>query len=187
MKIRASLGKFLRARRGMAAVEFALLAPMMVFFLFGSIDLINLFDTNRRVQYAAVAVADVMARDTEVTDDEITGAWAAVDLLMTPDDGGVMRFRVSSVSVIDAATARVVWSEGQNMGARAANSTVALPGGMMVPGTSVIMTEAQWDYTTPFGILIDDRRNLSRGGGGNRVLSHTAYRRSRLVDPIPRG
>jgi Flp pilus assembly protein TadG len=186
MKMKATFVKFLRARRGMAAVEFALLAPMMVFFLFGSVDLLNLFDTNRRVQYTAVAVADVMARDTEVTDDEITGAWAAVDLLMAPDDGGIMRFRISSISVVNASTARVIWSEGQNWGARAANSTVTLPAGMMVPGTSVIMTETQWDYTTPFGILIDNRRNLSQGGG-NRVISHTAYRRSRLVDPIPRG
>lgn len=177
MTMRATFKRFARARKGLAALEFALLAPMMVFFLLGSIDMLDMVDTNRRLQYATVSVADVMARDTEVTDDEIDGAWAALELLMAPDNAAGIEFRVSSVSVQDATTARVIWSEGQGMAPRGTNSTVALPAGMMVPGTSVIMTESEFDYASPLGILT----------AGNATLDHVAYRRSRLIDPIPRG
>ncbi|MEJ0060037.1 MAG: TadE/TadG family type IV pilus assembly protein [Terricaulis sp.] len=42
------LRRFARAKSGLAALEFALLAPMMVFLLFGSVELIDALGANRR-------------------------------------------------------------------------------------------------------------------------------------------
>jgi Flp pilus assembly protein TadG len=142
----------------------------------GAVDLLDVLSANKRVQNAASSLADVVARDTEVSDDEIDGLWAALDVLMFPDDGSAVNIRVSSVSVESTSTARVVWSEGHGMGARVANSTVTLPAAMMTPGTSVIMTESTYSYSSPLGFLLP----------GPVTLRHDAYRRSRLVDPIPR-
>ena len=118
---------FATAKKGSAALEFAIIAPMMIFLLFGSVDLLDMLNTNKRVQNAASSVADVVARDTEVTNDEVAGFWAALDVLMFPDDGATVNMRVTSVTIVNASTARVVWSEGHGMGARVANSTVTLP------------------------------------------------------------
>jgi Flp pilus assembly protein TadG len=170
------LRRFAKANKGLAALEFAILAPMMIFLLFGSVDLLDVLGANKRSQNVAASLADVVARDTEITNSEVTGLWAALDVLMFPDDGAGMQVRVSSVSITSATQARVVWSEGHGMTARTANSTVSLPAQMMTAGTSVIMTETVYPYETPLGFL--------RTGAMN--LSHTAYRRSRLVDPIPR-
>ena len=95
---------------------------------------------------------------------------------MFPDDSVNMQVRITSVTIVDATTARVVWSEGHGMSARVANSPVDLPAQMMVAGTSVIMAETVYPYDSPLGILISGPMNLT----------HEAYRRSRLVDPIPR-
>jgi Flp pilus assembly protein TadG len=176
MTLMPRLRRFAVARKGSAALEFAIIAPMMVFLLFGSVDLLDVLSANKRVQNAASSLADVVARDTEVSDDEIDGLWAALDVLMFPDDGSAVNIRVSSVSVESTSTARVVWSEGHGMGARVANSTVTLPAAMMTPGTSVIMTESTYSYSSPLGFLLP----------GPVTLRHDAYRRSRLVDPIPR-
>ena len=76
-----------------------------------------------------------------------------------------------------ATNAVVVWSEGHGgYTPLAANATVALPSGMMTTGTSIIMAETSYPYHSPLGFLFT--------GGVN--LTHTVYRRSRLVDPIPR-
>jgi Flp pilus assembly protein TadG len=171
------LRRFVAARKGSAALEFAIIAPMMVFLLFGSVDLLDMLNVNKRVQNATASLADVVSRDTEVSNDEIAGLWAALDVLMFPDDGGTLNIRVSSVSIESTSTARVVWSEGHGMGARTANSTVSLPSAMMTPGSSVIMAEAEYSYNSPLGFLLP----------GAVSLDHNAYRRSRLVDPIPRG
>jgi Flp pilus assembly protein TadG len=176
MTVRKILRRFGASEKGIAAVEFAIIAPMMIFLLFGSVELIDVMNTNKRAQNAAASLADVVARDTEITNDEVANLWAAIDVLMFPDDGADMRMRITSVTIVNATTARVVWSEGRGMTARTANSTVTLPAQMMQPGTSVIMAESIYPYASPLGFVID----------GSMDLSHEAYRRSRLVDPIPR-
>lgn len=176
MSLKRSLRRFGRERQGLAALEFAILLPMMIFLLFGSVDLLDMLDTNRRVENAAASLADVVARDTEISNAEVAGLWAALNVLMFPDTGAAVDARVTSVTVVSATQARVVWSEGHGMAALVANATVALPAGMMTVGTSVIMTESELEYGAPLGILLP----------GTTTLRHTVYRRSRLVDPIPR-
>lgn len=170
------LYRFARDQKGLAALEFALLVPMMVLLLFGSIDLLDTMGANARAQNVAASLADVVARDTEVSNAEVSGLWSAIDTLMYPDGGATMQIRVSSVSIINASTARVIWSEGRGMTARTANSTITLPPAMMNPGTSVVVAESVYVHTPPVGLLF----------ASNVSMRHDAYRRSRLVDPIPR-
>lgn len=170
------LAHFARARTGLAALEFALLAPMMIFLLFASVELIDALDANTRAQNATASIADVAARDTEISNAEIAGMWAALDVLLFPEDATQMNIRLSSVHIVDATTAIVVWSEGRNMAPRSSNSPVTLPAGMMTPGTSVMMAESSFPYDTPLGFLF----------AGPVNLEHVAYRRSRLIDPVPR-
>lgn len=172
----ARLRRFVAETRASAALEFAILAPMMVFLLFGSVDLLDVLNVNKRVQNAASSIADVVARDTSVSDAEVAGFWAALNVLMFPDEGANVNIRVTSITIPNATTARVVWSEGRGMSPRVVNSTITLPAAMMVPGSSVIMTEATYSYRSPLGFLLP----------GPVTIRHDAYRRSRLVDPIPR-
>jgi Flp pilus assembly protein TadG len=176
MTLLQRLRRFVAARKGSAALEFAIIAPMMIFLLFGSVDLLDVLSANKRAQNATSSIADVVARDTEVSNDEVAGLWAALDVLMFPQDGSAVNLRISSVSIESSTTARVVWSEGHGMSARVANSTVSLPAAMMTPGSSVIMAESTYSYSSPLGFLLP----------GPVTLSHNSYRRSRLVDPIPR-
>lgn len=176
MKLSQRLSRFGRANQGLAALEFAILAPMMVLLLFGSVELIDVLGANRRVENAAASLADVVARDTEVTDEEIDGLWGALSVLLYPENEAEMDVRITSITIEDSNTATVVWSEGHGMAARLPNSNITLPAAMMRPGTSIIMAEAQFSYDSPMGFIISDPM----------TLSHTVYRRSRLVDPIPR-
>lgn len=178
MRQMLSLRSFARARSGLAAVEFALIAPMMVFLLLGSVELLDALSSNRRAQNAAASLADVVARDTSISNSEVTGLWAAADVLMFPDPAGTaLDVRVTSISIINPTTARVVWSEGHNTYAPlGTGSDVSLPADMMLVGSSLIMAETRYHYSTPIGLLF----------GGGVSMTHTSYRRSRLVDPIPR-
>jgi Flp pilus assembly protein TadG len=174
--LKQRMRRFGRAKKGLAALEFALIAPMMIFLLFGSVDLIDVLGANTRAQNATASVADVVARDTEVSDAELNGLWDALDILMYPDDGTNISVRVTSVRIDSATSAVVVWSEGHGMAARQTDSTVTLPAEMMTPGTSIVMAESTFAYESPLGFLL----------AGPVNMTHDAYRRSRLVDPIPR-
>lgn len=175
MRLLAKLRRFAGATKGLAALEFAILAPMMVLALFGAIDLIDLVGANRRAQNVAASLADVVSRDTSVTSDEIASLWAATGVLMFPDNGDDVRVRITSVSINGAGTPIVVWSQGRGLTARTSGSTVTLPAGAAAVGSSVILAETEYDYLSPLGILL----------AGPLTVRHDAWRRSRLVDPIP--
>lgn len=177
MKLVQHFSGFAAAKKGNAALEFAIIAPMMIMLLFGSVDLLDVLNANKRVQNVASSLADVTARDTEVSDAEIAGLWSAVDVLMFPSSGDAVNIRISSISIESASIARVVWSEGHGMEARQPGTTVDdLPAAMMNPGTSIILSETTYEYDAPLGFLLED----------GVTLEHQSYRRSRLVDPIPR-
>jgi len=177
MMLLARFRRLARDRRGLAALEFALIAPMMVTVLFASIELTELLSCNRRTENTAASVADVISRDTVVTDDEMTDLWTAANALMFPNSTTPMQMRVSSVQVISAAEARVLWSEGHNgMAPRAEDSPITMPAGMMIPGTSVILAETKYRYEPPIGIFLKLAFDLD----------HKEYRRPRIADPVVR-
>lgn len=177
MTLMRRLSRFAGARKGLAALEFAILLPMMVFLLFGSCDLIDVMIVNRRVQNVSASIADVVARDTEVSNSEIQGLWSSLSVLMYPEGvGTAMDVRVTSVSISNN-KATVVWSEGFNgLAPMSKNSTVSLPSAMIQNGSSLIMAETVYRYSSVLGFLFS----------GTVTMNYTAYRRSRLVDPIPR-
>ncbi|MDX2177941.1 MAG: TadE/TadG family type IV pilus assembly protein [Bryobacteraceae bacterium] len=173
----SGIRRILRDRRGLAALEFALMAPMMVLVLFGSIELTELLATNRRAENTAAAVADVISRDTEVSDDEVSDLWTAATALMFPNSAAPLQMRVSSVEIDSETEATVLWSEGHNgYSARAVGSTIDLPAGMMVPGTSVVVAETKYRYNPPIGVFLDLAFDLD----------HIEYRRPRIADPVTR-
>jgi Flp pilus assembly protein TadG len=178
MNLIQRLRGFLRAKDGLAALEFAIIAPFFIVpLLLGSVDLLDVMGANKRAQNAAASLADVVARDTEISNAEIAGIWRALDVLMYPNDPGTMEIRISSISIVNASTARVVWSEGHGgMAARQSGTTVALDSRMMQVGTSIIMAESVYKYDAPLGFLFQNQVRMT----------HNAHRRSRLVDPIPR-
>lgn len=172
-----SIARFSRDRRGLAALEFALIAPMMITVLFGSIELTELLATNRRSENTAASVADVISRDTVIEDDEINDLWSAANALMYPNSATPLKIRVSSVQIITASQAKVLWSDGHNgYAARSAGSTVPLPAGMMIPGTSIVIAETSYRYTPPIGVFLDIAFDLN----------HIEYRRPRVADPVTR-
>jgi Flp pilus assembly protein TadG len=176
MKLMQRLSGFARAKKGSAALEFAIIAPMMIMLLFGSVDLLDVLNANKRVQNVAASLADVVARDTAISADERDGLWAAIDVLMFPTGADDVDVRISSIMIESSSTARVVWSSGHGMDARSAGTTISgLPAAMMRQGTSVILAETSFQYESPLGFLLPD----------GVTLTHEAYRRSRLVDPIP--
>lgn len=178
MKLIQRLRRFADENKGVAALEFAIIAPLlMVPLLLGSVDLIDVMGANKRAQNATASLADVVARDTEISNAEIAGMWRAIDVLMYPNNANALQIRISSISIVNSSTARVIWSEGHGgMSGRSPGSNVALDSRMMTVGSSIIMVESSYAYHAPLGFLFQNRVDMT----------HNAYRRSRLVDPIPR-
>ena len=143
--------RFTGDRRGVAAVEFALILPLMIIMYFGALEITDALTANRRVTLATQTVADLVAQSAVITDDDMTDIFAATAAVMAPFDASNLKMRVTSVVADGHNNTKVAWSDGYNMSARGKNSTLALPAGLTSGGDSVIYAEVKFTYTSLLG------------------------------------
>ncbi|MGY6627296.1 MAG: TadE/TadG family type IV pilus assembly protein [Oceanicaulis sp.] len=147
----ASLARFARDRRGVSAVEFALIAPIMITMYLGVAQLSLALSADRKVSNAALVVADLTAQRDAVNNAEIADYFAAGRAMMAPFNSANLALRVSSVRMHEDGEIFLAWSQADGMAPAAAAPT--LPAGLLVPGGSVIVVDAEMPFTTAFGDL----------------------------------
>lgn len=154
-------------RRGLAAVEFAMIFPMMVVMFFGVVELSSAISVDRKATLVARTLSDLTSQMASVTDADILSFGEAAKAIMTPYPGSPLISSVTEVYV-DSSTgvARVQWSKGLTIGttgnvaiASAAphnpGDIVVLPPALVVAkGTHVVWSEVSYKYTPAVGYLL---------------------------------
>lgn len=160
-----------RDQRGVAAVEFALLAPVLIAFYFGMAEFCQGYMAQKRMGHVSAMVADLVSQEDIVTTAALDDIFDIGGLIMKPFPTAALQQRVTSVTRT-AGVAKVDWSRGDGMTARVVASTVALPADLIENGQSIIMSEATYDYDSPADYLMP---TVTR-------FSHTYYLRPRTTD-----
>jgi Flp pilus assembly protein TadG len=171
---------FVRDNRGAAALEFALIVPVMVTMIFGAIEVSELVGADRRVKNMAAAVADVVARDVRVTNTEVNDVLGSAGQLMFPLATTGVGIRISSVRMTTPGSGEVLWSDANGMAAHAIGATIAIPrapSSNICPGQSVLIADAQYTYRNPVGFVLSTM---------NFNLRHQAANCPRVIDPVQR-
>ncbi len=176
MSIRAPItpSAFAADRRGVAAVEFALLAPMLVLAYFGLAELTEGLMAARKVSSVAASIGDLTAQAASTTPGQISDIFTVGQTLMQPfpTTGQVLTMRISSVTVDANNVPRIDWSEGQGMTALPKGAAVSLPLAtkaqpsdpstpFIASGQSVIMAEAHYQFVSPVGRYLPQTSDLN--------------------------
>jgi Flp pilus assembly protein TadG len=176
--LRGKFARLARDKRGVSAVEFAIILPFMTVLYLGGTALTQGIIAKRKVVLVAHTVGDLVARDNSITDDEVTAIFDAAKAVFAPYAWSPnLKIKVSSVRVNAAGAAAVGWGEAFQDTARAATSTVTLPTGLNTPNTTIIWAEVTYDFTPPIGASFT---------GGTLTLTDQLYIRPRLVTCITR-
>jgi Flp pilus assembly protein TadG len=176
---RRSLSGFLRDRRGVSAVEFALIAPVLIVFYFGMAELTEAMMAQRRLNLLASSIGDVVARNTKFTDAQRTDIFNIGTVLMAPFPSSGLKMCIVSVVSDSSGKDTVAWSESYNAPTNcpAANAVLTdVPTSVLPSSQSVIMSKASYDYTPPVRLI------MSKGITFRRTL----YLRPRLSDTVTR-
>ena len=153
---------FIRAKGGISAVEFALIAPLMVLMYMGSIELSFMMTMDRKVTSAAAALGDLTARDDNVSDAELGQIFQATRMIMEPNDIAFARVRISSLEDRGCTDNVVVgWSDAYGMGAHPVGTSLTVPDDIVPTCGSAIFAEFEYDYESPFGFFITQPKKLS--------------------------
>ena len=155
------LGRRLRENvAGMAAVEFGLIAPVMLIMLIGTIEISRAISIDRRFGLATAMVGDLVAREEDMTSANLNAIYDIVEHVMAPYDATKLKIAVIPVKAdsndktntkVYATDANRPSYNGKALPAYAAN--YGLNAGLVDEGESVIVVESSYDFSP---LLVND-------------------------------
>ena len=143
-----------RDQRGISAVEFALLLPLMVTLYLGTAEVSQAISADRKVTLTARTVADLVSQVTSINNAAMTDILAASSSVMYPYSTNTLKVTVTAVNIDANGNATVAWSDSYNGTARGKGSAVTLPSALVVNSSTVIWSEVQYVYTPTIGYVI---------------------------------
>lgn len=163
------LSRFKRDDKGVSAIEFAIIAPLMILLYLGSVDLSLAFSIDRKATSAASALADLVAQDDVITDSEIADILSAGQAILAPFPAAPLTVRITSLLADGNGDIEVQWSDADGRAPLPEGSTVDVPQGVLNANTSVIMVEVTYRHQPIFSQL----------GVNNFNITETFYLRPR--------
>jgi Flp pilus assembly protein TadG len=179
---------FASDKRGLAAVEFALIAPFMIALFFGLVEVCNALDAHQKMTSVASTAADLTGQAEQVSQADLADIFSASSAIMAPfstNDVTIVITSITGTGQRDKGT--VVWSVTNGHGT-AHNvgdpitvgdpSTLGADDTGLLPTTctsatqcTLILAEVTYNYTSPYGKFII----------GTMPMSDTFYTKPRRV------
>jgi Flp pilus assembly protein TadG len=160
--MRGALARFRKAKDGLAAVEFALLLPVLITLFFGVMELSLALACRADVANVASTAADLVAQESAVSTADMGNVFSAANAILYPY--AVTTSTITIYSIIDNKTSagKVAWSCAKT-GTNAAVAGPTTPpagsnGGDMIAATN-----------------LDANGNPSYGGPGSVILATITY------------
>lgn len=166
------VARLMRDRRGVSAIEFALIAPALIFLYVGAAEIGNALTVYRRMAQVAATAADLTAQADKVTKSDISDIENASASILTPYSTTPLSIVLTSVVADDKNKTKVEWSCAKGGSAHSTNSSFAVPDGLTDANTSVVVAEVKYAYSGLLGLtgIFDP---------GTLQMSQTFYSRPR--------
>ncbi len=174
-RLSTRLARLMKDPRGVSAVEFAMILPLMATMYFGTAEVSQGVSADRQVTLTARTAADLTAQATSLTSANVTDILNASSAIMYPFATSNMKLTISCINISSSNVATVSWSQSLNGTARSAGSTITLPTALNVASSALTFAEISYSYKPLIGYVIT----------GTLTLSDNIYMRTRMADTCP--
>jgi Flp pilus assembly protein TadG len=155
------VSRFANDERGMSAVEFGMLLPLMLTLYLGGVEVSQGIAIDRKVTLTARTVADLVSQKSTVDTAYLNSSLGASAAVLAPYPDTNAKITVSLVTIDANGNAKVTWSATKNGTARSAGSSVTLPAALKIPSTSLVWGETSYNYTPSIGYVVTGSMNLT--------------------------
>lgn len=195
-ELKHRLAAFRRNARGLAAIEFAMILPLMLVTLFGAIGATSAISIDRKVTSIARTLSDLTSQGATVTDTDIQNFFAIGQAMLTPYNaaqnpfsGGPLKAVITELYVDPTSgIARVQWTRPNDAASgdtaedadmiKSVGATVNIPSGLIgkdatgkiLPNQYFILSDVRYKYAP--SIL---------PGVASVALGETTYTRPRIT------
>ncbi|NVK36203.1 MAG: pilus assembly protein [Rhodobacteraceae bacterium] len=147
----------LKDHRGVAAVEFALLAPILIILLIGTAETVTSLNHSRKVDQVTSTVSDLVAQVKSVSSSDLNDIMKVSSYIMYPYSSNGLKIIVASVTFDDKGKPTTDWfksNSGSNMGwARHAKPPFDIPESLVVPNSSIVVSQTSYTHVPMFASL----------------------------------
>lgn len=152
--------RWLRECRAAAAVEFALVAPVMISIYLGVIELTALLLVERKMVAATETVADLVSQESVITPSEVDDIITAAQRIFDPYPTGSLTFNIASIRYnTTSGAAEIEWQRVVG-GSTGSSSILSQAVGLGEKGEGVVIAYLTYSYTPVFGAAITGTVNL---------------------------
>jgi Flp pilus assembly protein TadG len=174
------------SEEGVAAIEFAMIVPILSFMFIGSVELSQAITVDRRVTQVASSTADLVARaEKQISQTEITDIMKVGGYILKPYTEAPLQIVIRNVtsSPTSATDAKQSWSctykgTGQTQTCACSSTSYTLPPNLVGTNDSVVISEVTYAYK-PLVFDYFMKKGNGGSGSGTYTLSETAYLKPR--------
>ncbi|PLX37969.1 MAG: hypothetical protein C0606_06905 [Hyphomicrobiales bacterium] len=153
--VAAKLARFRRDKRGIAAVEFAMLAPVLVIAFIGTFELSEAITVNRKVTHATSTIADLVTQSEKLTNSEVENIFDATAAVLSPYPSANLKLVVATIGPDANGDPIVVASRARNTTKWTENTAppISLPEGLDYSSQQIVIAKSEYSYKAVFSSL----------------------------------
>ncbi|MDB5455768.1 MAG: hypothetical protein JWP92_1353 [Caulobacter sp.] len=156
---------FWRDRRGVSAVEFALIVPVMLLLYCGLAELTQALMAQRRLNQVTSAIGDLVAQTGQVDTNRLNDVFLIGQMIMAPFPTATLRLCVVSVTADANGKATVDWAGLDNAPTncpKQGDVVTDIPVGVLAASQSVIMSRGSYVYDSPIKFILPTATAMKR-------------------------
>jgi Flp pilus assembly protein TadG len=153
--------RFRRDQRGVSAIEFAFIFPLMVTMYLGAVDISMVLTADRKVTSLASTAADLVAQAETLNAAQLGDIYSAASEILSPLPTEGLTIVVTSIELDEDDDPSVDWSDAENGSPRTSVNDLTIPAGMIDAGGSVILAEITYQYDSILTAFIGQNFELS--------------------------
>lgn len=149
------LGRFKDEAKGVAAIEFAFIAPLMLIMYIGTMEISNAVAANRKLSRVSSTLGDLLTHASCYTDANIADIIKVTDDIMYPYDN-VVAIQLNGVLITNG-VAKVQWSKAYNGATALADNTVyTVPDKIKIDDNFLLAAKIEMGYSPTIGWIKPD-------------------------------
>ena len=184
--------RLFRDKGGVAALEFALIVPLLLMLYFVTMEVAQAIEVNKKVGRVGSMVADLVTQMQEMNKSELEGIMRIGEATLQPYNRTQPEIIVTAIEVTDEASpkTRVVWSRkllnGTFSAGAAKLSATTVPPKLNIKGTFLVRVESKLNYSPMITWSADQKEALGLAAAFSSISMHeNYYLRPRLSTTIP--
>jgi len=184
--------RLVRDRRGVAAIEFAFIAPILLILYFLTMEASQAIETSKKVSRMSSMIGDLIAQQSGVDPATLTAILQAANTTLLPYNRSSPTVAVTGIQITTDPTPKVqvAWSyqmaNGQpGAGPEKKGDTTTVPAALKMSGTFLIRVTSTLPYRPVVAWAAGDEKTLGLTSAfDNITMSETYYLSPRVVSSI---